>query len=174
MKTKLLLICIIVFSFSTFAQEKGQFEKRTYINLEMATGTEIDFDSMWEISTFTTGLIFEQQLSKHWGYSVGIGINRQADVDRNIFSTLAENQFGIKYYSMIINLSLGVHTQTLLSVDTKEYYWTKGFLLGPYMQISKNLQIAQNWQLEPFIKAKFESQSQPNMMIGLNCKYLLK
>ena len=174
MKKSLLLTCLIICSFSVFSQKETQFEKRKFIGLEMATGTLVDHYTMWERATFNVGLNFEQQFSKHLGYVAGIGINRHVDVDHNIFSTLAENNLGVKYYSKAINLLVGVHTQTVLSVDSKEYYWSTGILLGPYIQLSKELKFAQNWLLEPFIKAKFESQSEPTMMLGLKCKYLLK
>ena len=185
MKSKNFITLIILFVFlfsanSVFSQKDNTFNKKMYLGINGAYNFMHIFYSKPPMS-YNIDLEFERQFSKHWGYAVGGGINHWMMFDyvgtfNNIYSPsiYLEIPVGMKFYSKILNVSMGINTQWLL----RKWYWLEydpapEWIMGIYLTIGKDFTVFRDFKMEPHIQG-FMGLYPPllySVSVGLRLKY---
>ena len=165
MKAKIFTLALLVFlcsANSAFSQKDGVFNKKMYLGINGAYHfvgiTEGDLEGAYNID-----LEFERQFHKHWGYTAGIGVFHlmsldYVDTDNNVYSPSIyfEIPIGMKFYSKIINASMGIKPQLLLrSFFQGNYLKDDGapqWMIVTYLTISKDFTVIRNFKMEPYIQ----------------------
>jgi hypothetical protein len=146
------------------------FHKKMYLNINGAYHFIDLFDGFWDESAYSIDLEFERQFSKHWGYTAGLGFFLGL-YDRSYYYTYLELPVAMKFYSKIINVSMGTNMRLFLrnwNFDSPEMFGFETFLT-----ISKDFTVFRNFKMEPYIQAYL--MLMPDIWgypsIGLRLKY---
>jgi hypothetical protein len=131
---------------------KEIFNKRMYLGIN-GTYNLLPRIINGNVQNFSIDLEFERQFSKHWGYTAGIGVFYLAE--KGLMGSPwidLEMPIGMKFYSKIINVSVGLNAYYLL----RPYmYFREGgpsyLMLGPYLTIGKDFTVFRNFRIEPYI-----------------------
>jgi hypothetical protein len=117
-------------------------------------------------------LEFERQFSKHWGYTAGLGAfylmyQQLSDNplapghEHSATDIYLEMPVGMKFYSKILNVSMGINVQRHLrrfhfcNIGCTPYpyqFWLDPWMFGTYLTISKDFTVCRNFKIEPYIQ----------------------
>ena len=180
MKTKKLKTLILLFVFlfcanSAFSQKDDIFNKKMYLGI----------NSSFHFIGYNTDLEFERQFHKHWGYAAGLGVLHLISLDyvnerNNVYSPsiYLETPIEIKFYSKILNVSIGANSKWLCrwyflkkDLDDDSAYQ---LMIGPYLTISKDFTVFRKFKIEPYIQGYIELYQPGHFIdasVGLKLKY---
>jgi len=170
---------------SAFSQKKEIFNKKMYLGINGAYHFYRILDYCDNFDVFSINLEFERQFSEHWGYTAGLGIFHWLEktysddrwaADYYYLDIYLEMPIGMKFYSKIINLSMGITAQMLL--HRFEFYIgynipepSSNWIFGPYLTISKDFTVFKNFKMEPYIQGYMIYYIVPFPSVGLRIKY---
>ena len=183
----LALLFVFLFSANSVSSQKDStFNKKMYLGINGAYNLYSIFSN---IETYNIDMEFERQFSKHWGYTAGLGVfhyMEEGDItgpdDSDWYYSsyvYLEMPIGMKFYSKIINLSIGLNAQLLLHKSYAGYiyndYSPPNWMLGTYLTISKDFTVCRNFKMEPYIQGYWIFApllyNVPFPSVGLRLKY---
>ena len=155
MRKTIVILLMLTALFPLTAQNmenKQKFDNRFYVGVDLE-GRFLD------LNHFMYGLTMNQQFHKHWGYEIGAyGLTCGKDYVGGFMVPV-----NMVFYSNAVNLSAGVTFGYLVPDE--------GITLGAQLEVSKMIQVAPNWFVEPAIGFNYYYDSSFNLGCGVNVKY---
>ena len=189
MKTKIFTLVLLAVLFSVnfvFSQKNEVFNKKMYLGINGAYNLfPIIIGYGHNYNNYSIDLEFERQFHKHWGYTAGVGIYHFIYREKSKMGSswvFLEMPIGMKFYSKIINVSVGINTTYQLHYSIYHYFdpddgYPASLELGPYLAISKDFTVARNFKIEPYILGSIlwglnnNGGGLPVTSVGLRLKY---
>ena len=181
MKKLTIILLIFIFGISyAFSQKNETFNKKMYLGVNGAYNFPgLDEDTY----NYIINLEFERQFSKHWSYTAELGVSRWVynvrPKDYHSYTYL-DVPIGMKFYSKIVNLSMGISMQwRVQKIEYDEcdaFMDLEKYLFGPYLTISKDFTIFKNFKIEPYIQGgilyyALGEYATIDIYVGLRLKY---
>jgi len=156
---------------------------QTWIGVSHTVGLKDVYPDMFEpdAGINETGLMFERQTSKKFGFGFGFNHLRYNYYMTDIYYSFSRCPFYLKYYGRFLNIKPTLYLDIFRGTNNTEYYYPgyselDVYNLGFGVSFSKDIQLTKRLLLEPeitYLSTNLE-YFYPELTFGVNLKFKLR